>query len=288
MYRLLGIVVTSMMLISGTSLAALPGTQLESVIKMPPPSDEFRKQLFEGYIRLSREEYDEGDYKDSDFFALRAKGAANNEKMEPQSVSARDLPVESLQEVAAGRRKLIVALYFGASKKMPVNMAEAQLSFDCWMQELEENRQPDDITACRIKFQAAIDLVMAIVKPSKENVSPADVQTDRFTFEVFFDFDKAQLTENARAEVVEIAIMAKTIDNRLVAVVGGADKIGDENYNVKLAQRRAETVAHELASNGVKADAVVSHGEQVRKYIPAHQGADIRNRRVLIIITEKK
>ena len=36
--------------------------------------------------------------------------------------------------------------------KNPVQVAEAQVAFDCWIQELEENHQPEHINECKNKF----------------------------------------------------------------------------------------------------------------------------------------
>lgn len=285
---ILGSMMVAALMVTTPCLAALPGTQLENVEKMTPPSGEYLNSLFAGYLQLSRTEYAEGDYKDADFFALRAKSAANNEKIDPQSVTARDLPIESLEEVVSARRKLIIALYFGAASKAPKDAAKAQTSFECWMQELEENIQPDDIAACKKTFNDTIDRVMALITPTKENVSPASTLPDQHTFQVYFGFDSSTLTDPAKAEVAEMAVLANIISDATVVVVGGADKTGSAEYNKALGQKRADAVAKELARHGIKASIVTSYGEQARKYLTSHETMDSRNRRVFVIITENQ
>lgn len=270
---------------SSIGLAALPGTQLEKVEKLTPPSDEFLNNLFDGYLTLSRTEYKEGDYKDSDFFALRAQAAASGDKIDPQSISGRDLPIESLQEVATARRKLIFALFFGAASKVPTDAAQAQISFECWMQELEENIQPDDIAACKNQFNEMIDRVMALIIPKRENTAPASTLPDQHKFQVFFGFDDDALSAGAKAEVAEMAVMANAIGDTTVVIVGGADKTGSADYNKALGQRRADAVAKELMMHGIKPSVVTSFGEQARKYLVGFDVIDRRNRRVFVIIT---
>ena len=58
--------------------------------------------------------------------------------------------ISSCERLSGARSRLIAAFGAGARKRAPKQAAEAQLRFDCWMQEQEENFQPDDIDApCR-------------------------------------------------------------------------------------------------------------------------------------------
>ncbi len=52
--------------------------------------------------------------------------------------------------------------------------ANAQVMFDCWMQEQEENFQPPDIARCRDGFSAAIAAVEATIpfEPIPASVRP--------------------------------------------------------------------------------------------------------------------
>ncbi|MCU0841382.1 MAG: OmpA family protein [Thiobacillaceae bacterium] len=59
-----------------------------------------------------------------------------------------------------------------------------------------------------------------------------------------FDFDSAELTAAGRAELD--AWLARTPRGTQVVVTGHADRLGPVPYNVKLSQRRAETVRRYL------------------------------------------
>ena len=50
--------------------------------------------------------------------------------------------------------------------------ARAQVMFDCWMQEQEENFQTDHIAACRNRFFAALEEVQKAVEPPAPSVLP--------------------------------------------------------------------------------------------------------------------
>src|SRR3546814_14447170 len=56
--------------------------------------------------------------------------------------------------LTSSRERLMAVLAAGAAQSDPTQAAEAQVAFDCWMQEQEENFQPDDIAACRERCEA--------------------------------------------------------------------------------------------------------------------------------------
>ncbi|TDQ56152.1 SmpA/OmlA family protein [Mesocricetibacter intestinalis] len=68
-----------------------------------------------------------------------------------------------------------------------------------------------------------------------------------------FDFDKDQLTEEGRRIIADVANELKASKAQQVRVSGFTDRLGAEDYNLKLSQRRAETVRNLLQSHGVKA-----------------------------------
>ena len=48
----------------------LPGTKLEKAQRVDPDGSTFNRNLYQGYIDLASSEYNEGDYTDSDNFAV--------------------------------------------------------------------------------------------------------------------------------------------------------------------------------------------------------------------------
>lgn len=71
-----------------------------------------------------------------------------------------------------------------------------------------------------------------------------------------FRFDEASLTPAARAELDEIAQAAKEAQDPRIRVIGYADFIGPEEYNLELSRRRAQSVESYLTEQGVPADAI--------------------------------
>jgi outer membrane protein OmpA-like peptidoglycan-associated protein len=116
-------------------------------------------------------------------------------------------------------------------------------------------------------------------------VQPAAPVVQARTFLVFFDFDRADLTERARQIIAEAATAARTGTTR-IEVSGHADRSGTPQYNQRLSERRANAVAAELERRGVARSAMViqAFGES-RPLVPTADGVrEPQNRRVEIVL----
>jgi OmpA-OmpF porin, OOP family len=106
------------------------------------------------------------------------------------------------------------------------------------------------------------------------------------SFLVFFDWDKATLTDRARQIVAEAASTSTKVQYTRIEVNGYTDTSGTSNYNQALSVRRARAVAAELVKDGVPQAAISIQGfGETHLMVPT--GAAVRepqNRRVEIII----
>ncbi|WP_395650491.1 outer membrane beta-barrel protein [Brevundimonas sp.] len=81
---------------------------------------------------------------------------------------------------------------------------------------------------------------------------PAPVQGPvRREFVVYFDWDRSDLTPEARTVITSAANYAKSGRPTRVLVVGHADTSGSAAYNIGLSNRRARTTADALVAQGV-------------------------------------
>lgn len=103
---------------------------------------------------------------------------------------------------------------------------------------------------------------------------------------VFFDWDKATLTERARQIIKEAADNSTKVQYTRIEVNGYTDTSGTPQYNQGLSIRRAQAVAAELVRNGVPKSAISIQGfGETHLLVPT--GPNVRepqNRRVEIII----
>ncbi|MDE3737962.1 OmpA family protein [Pseudomonas resinovorans] len=101
---------------------------------------------------------------------------------------------------------------------------------------------------------------------------------------VLFAFDSAELTSTAKEQLVAIANRLTGANLVSVKVVGHTDSTGADAYNQGLSERRAQSVADFLASEGVPAGKLTAEGMGESRPV-ADNGTDAgraQNRRVEI------
>lgn len=279
-------------------LSACSGALLQAD-RAAPAADPFAAALQTGYTALSREELAESDFGDADTFAVRALAAAGGKPPAPENFDARKIPAETLPSLAAARNKLLAVLDGDARSSAPREAANAQLAFDCWMQEQEENFQPGDIAACRDRFTTALAMLeskrLANAKPpaQTQSATPASLKAPMLPgplatrFVIYFDLDTASLVPGSESEITRAAAAARRSGAAMVRVTGHADRSGSERHNMSLSRARAEEVVRALRRLGLPEIGVATqaYGEE-KPLVPTRDGkAEARNRRVEIELT---
>ena len=237
-------------------------------------SQTYNETLGSGYVELSTAERAEYDWRDNRHFAQKAIDAGENMPVEPDTVESRNIPAEYQEELGAARVRLVSAYGQGAREAAPVEVATAQVMYDCWLQEREENHQDFDIGQCQSGYENAMAEVDAIMLG------------ETGPFNVFFDFGAASLTDDAQSLLDSImADLTKRPDAKIV-VSGHTDTVGSDAFNFALSEQRAEAVAAFLAANGVPEDAIsLSAYGQNNLLVPTGDGVkNAQNRRAAISV----
>jgi OOP family OmpA-OmpF porin len=117
-------------------------------------------------------------------------------------------------------------------------------------------------------------------------VTPVPVVTPSRTYLVFFDWDRADLTDRARQIISEAAQNSTRVQTTRIHVQGNADRSGTPQYNQGLSLRRAQTVAAELVRDGVPNGEIdIQAFGDTRPLVPTAAGVrEPQNRRVAIIL----
>ena len=115
---------------------------------------------------------------------------------------------------------------------------------------------------------------------------PAAVAAPSRSYLVFFDWDRADLTDRARQIISEAAQNSTRVQYTRIEVDGHADRSGTPQYNQGLSLRRAQTVAGELVRDGVPQTAInIQAFGDTRPLVPTAAGVrEPQNRRVEIIL----
>lgn len=124
--------------------------------------DSYCMELRDGYLMQAKSELVESDQKDAAFFARKAAAACRGELVLPQDPRQRRL-YESLElDALAYRTRLMKLISNGTAnryKNSGAIIGAAQVSFDCWVQELEEGHQSDDIEMCKRSMEEKLDAI---------------------------------------------------------------------------------------------------------------------------------
>lgn len=106
---------------------------------------------------------------------------------------------------------------------------------------------------------------------------------------VRFDFDRADLSEEARATLQKNAEWMKRWSSTRVNVEGHADSRGTSEYNLALGERRATAVRDYLASLGIDGGRIntVSYGEERPLCTDETEDCWAQNRRGQFVVTAK-
>lgn len=134
--------------------------------------------------------------------------------------------------------------------------------------------------------QDALDRAVAAGKLAEGKFLYETVLSDD---KVKFSFDKAELTDEARTAIDELAERLKA-DNRnvYVEIQGHTDNVGSEEYNLKLGEKRAEVVRRYLAQKGFALHriSVISYGESEAVADNKTREGRSANRRVVIVVLQ--
>jgi OmpA-OmpF porin, OOP family len=278
-------------LITVATLAGCTGMELDKAKSVSPTGTAFQSNLYKGYVKIASWEQVEHDYTDADAFAMRAISAAGGTDVAPEAIKNRKLPKNKVRELASARQRLVAALSSGGRGYAPADAAHAQVMFDCWMQEQEENFQPPDIANCRAGFMFAMAKVEAAIKPkpaAKPMAKPAPKpMVKKQKFVVYFPFDSSKITPTARKTIMSAIDAAKGMSAKRVNISGHTDRSGAGDYNSILSSKRSKAVAGALEGGGLSYELinVSAFGENAPTVKTGDNVRNATNRRVEINIS---
>lgn len=103
---------------------------------------------------------------------------------------------------------------------------------------------------------------------------------------VFFEFDKASLSSDARSQLEKQAAWLKKFGGANLTLEGHADERGTREYNLALGERRANSAKDFLVALGVAPSRikVISYGKERPAALGQNEAAWRQNRRAVTVI----
>jgi OOP family OmpA-OmpF porin len=296
----------------------MPARQAQGPRAMVPPVEAVRPQypawafdgpegrgfayyLAQGYRRLAKDEDNQHDFDDAARFLARAGAVDRGERVEPEPLLNRVLPAYAADDLLYARQRIMRAFNRGATGQMPKLAAYAQVMFDCWMEQQEENIQPHDVARCRGEFEITMARIEEMLggklvstgqcpgggsAPCPSPCGPCGpCGPCPAASLVYFEFDKSDLTAAAQATIQAVAQTVRSQSIGGLVVSGHTDRSGSDHYNEGLSKRRLETVVNALIAAGLSGDSIAKalyYGESQPR-VPTPDGQRLaENRRVEI------
>lgn len=262
---------------------------------MNDADSDFYQTLARHYDALARVEQAQGDTRDARTYALRATAAAAGQATDPDAAALRQpfLREQYLPELSAARERLVGAFGTEARTRAGSDAATAQAAYDCWLEQAQEDLQPEHIAACRNAFETAMSAVdqrlAANDTPPPAPAAPepaAPPPAAPSNYLVFFDFDRAELTSEGRDILQGVVNDAQGAPATRIVATGHADTAGSAAYNERLSARRARTVREALNGMNMPVGEIQTNARgETEPLVPTGDGVkEPQNRRVEITV----
>jgi OOP family OmpA-OmpF porin len=112
------------------------------------------------------------------------------------------------------------------------------------------------------RAEAPVPILAAAPPPAPAPAPAPRTETRKITFsaEELFDFDKANLRPAGKTALDNLASEINGVNYETILVTGHTDRVGSNQYNQKLSERRASTVNAYLVSKGIPDSRTTSAG----------------------------
>jgi hypothetical protein len=115
-------------------------------------SQDFQVLLAREYADYARSEAEQYDWKTADYFARKSHNARAGKQVLPEDPDVLKVPARHRAMAKTYRERLLAQLARKNTLPDPVLLARTQMLYDCWIEQLHENWQAEDIFACREEF----------------------------------------------------------------------------------------------------------------------------------------
>ena len=101
------------------------------------------------------------------------------------------------------------------------------------------------------------------------------IPTEPIPVNIYYSFDKAELTQEAKDTIdATLLVVLQEIPRIKVEISSHTDSKGDDDYNIELSQKRAESVVKYLIRKGVQKDRLIAKGYGETKPIAPNKNPD--------------
>ena len=246
--------------------------------------------------------YEMHDELDANYFAFKAINTLKTKKIILENPSNWKIPHGSKEEAKKEYLKLKTLLTDAIIFKYPKITANLVIGYDCWLEQLEENWQSEDIKNCKDKYTIAYNNLFSFINTATiiENKETTNAKSDlqlkekksnilkdkkTKTVIVYFNHDSYKLDLVEKNKLDDLIINYLKKNNSPAIIYGHTDTKGSKSYNLILSKKRALDVYEYFKTMGVDNKIILkSYGENFPVVDTGDEVKEERNRRAEIII----
>lgn len=260
---------------------------LEKLRSAELSGDAFRMALAKGYRDFATEKEKNYNWVDSWHFADKGLMAAYGKDVTPENLAGWHLPPTAVMEISSARDALVAVLAETAREAKPQAAADAQLSFDCWVQQQEAGWRTQEIARCRNGYYVAMKELTGAL-PGYVDTHPPLVVNDSYI--AYFGWNEDALSMEVKTLASEIAGEYTGRTGFHIIINGHADRSGTDAYNMQLSRLRAAQFREALVAYGIGRERIslFAFGETDPKVPTADGVREPINRRVEIFLNDKE
>ncbi len=274
-------------------LAGCGENSLRSLRSVELPSDPYYRELARLYLTLAEEQEMAYDWESSEYFANKGLEASYGHDVPRANPADWDIPPAEQGDIGRANELFDQLITPATRQKTPLFAAQAQVYFDCWLEEAEESwkKSPRERT-CKEAFFDALGAVQQFdyyykKDPSLKNLLPKELAPVISTsYLVFFGWNQVSLDDEAMKIVNTVVRDFKEHGKAEVVLNGHADGSGTEEQNLVVSESRAETVKMALIEAGIPAKLIkiFAFGESDPKVKTTDGAKEKTNRRVEVFL----
>ncbi len=254
------------MVLFGLSLTGCMDSSLSRLAHTQPIGAPFTASLAQEYlIFASRENTTYFDKKSASYFAQKGLDAAMGTQVQPELVEKWHIPQILQGELQGARVRLLSAINNATPRSNNSSeLAQAQVNYDCWLEEQDENRQPENITFCRNNFYQAIMIA------EQKNIGPSTALLPTAPYRSYYRPGQTDVPAQAAPVLNQLMSLIGQVSDYKMTVDGYADKTGKTSRNLEVSEQRANKMRDAVVARGAAAEKIRAYG---------HGDADAKGKR---------
>lgn len=258
---------------------------LDELREASPVGDDYSKALAANYREMAEQRATAYEWESSKYFADKGLMAAYGRDIEPEDAANWEVAPAAQPEFSEARAKLMQAITANRTTQ-PEMAASATTAYDTWVELAHNESSTGKISGQRATFNEILTKLSEAQAASAAEVPTTTIPAETTATVLYFPLDSDRLGDTAQAALATLVSYVKSAGNVTVSINGHADRVGSEQYNLDLSQRRSRYVVGALKAAGIS--------EQMLNYfafgesdpaVPTEDGvAEPKNRRVEIFI----